>query len=184
MVHSKRCVLRTINFGRLLRGCPPTHRCLAELSTYSTSLQPLCRPCRVRFRHSTPPNPTPSSASSSASSDASAEPSASPSASATRIGELTVAPTPMATPAGEQVGFLGPGYVSGLFSADGVSDGVLSSLGEEGVTRQVCTLIYFSFFCRRMIVAVACVGGGCAKRLGERTSSSLVARDAADCLLW
>lgn len=33
---------------------------------------------------------------------------------------------------------LGTGFLSGSFSADGVSDDVLAWLGEEGVCRQVC----------------------------------------------
>lgn len=68
------------------------------------------------------------------------EPSASPSASAARSVELTAAPTPMATLLDDS-GFLGPGCMSGFFSADGISGAVLLSLGEEGVTRQVHIIV-------------------------------------------
>ncbi|CAM9123367.1 unnamed protein product, partial [Scytosiphon promiscuus] len=52
----------------------------------------------------------------------------------------TAGPTPAATPA-DGFGFLGAGFVRGSFSADGVSDDVLDTLGEEGVVRQaVCAL--------------------------------------------
>lgn len=51
-----------------------------------------------------------------------------------------VAPDPPATLVDEEAGFLGPGFVSGSFSADGISDDIFASLGnEEGVVVQVCT---------------------------------------------
>ena len=41
--------------------------------------------------------------------------------------------------------FLGSGFVSGSFSADGVSDDVFGALGEaEGAVRQVCTCTLLS----------------------------------------
>lgn len=42
------------------------------------------------------------------------------------------------TAAGAALDSLGPGFISGLFSADGVPDDVLAGIGEEGVCRQVC----------------------------------------------
>ena len=48
-------------------------------------------------------------------------------------------PAPSASPtlAGEELGFLGSGYISGSFSADGIPDEVLASLGQDGAVRQV-----------------------------------------------
>lgn len=50
---------------------------------------------------------------------------------------VSSSPPPAATVTDEELGFLGPAFMSGSFSADGVSDNVLASLGEEGVCRLV-----------------------------------------------
>lgn len=90
------------------------------------------------------PSAAPTSAPSAEAGNASAAPTASPSTGAASSAAPTVAPTLRATAAEEEFGFLGPGFVSGSFSADGVSDDVLSSLGEEGVVRQVCVCVCMS----------------------------------------
>lgn len=53
----------------------------------------------------------------------------------------TVAPTAVAAPpVDDELGFLGPGFVTGSFSATGVSDDIFAALGrDKGVARQVGT---------------------------------------------
>lgn len=93
----------------------------------ATRLKPCFCPPLVFFcfRRTAPPSPAPSAASSASPTTIARE---------TRSPPPTVAPT---TLAGEAPGFLGSGFVYGSFSADGISDDLLASLGEEGVCRQV-----------------------------------------------
>lgn len=51
-------------------------------------------------------------------------------------------PPAVATPADDEIGFLGPGFMSGAFSASGVPEDVYASLGEDGVVRKVNVLFY------------------------------------------
>eukprot|EP00903_Cladosiphon_okamuranus_P017296 g15937.t2 len=87
--------------------------------------------------HCALPSAAPSSSPSEELGNASAAPTASPSAGLASSTAPTLTPTVGGTEGEDAFGFLGPGFMTGSFSADGVSDDVLASLGEDGVVRQV-----------------------------------------------
>lgn len=113
-----------------LEACARTAPCLlAHGHIHTVYVYPPLIECCF-FRTEVPRTVAPSVPEESA---ARAAPSAAP----------TAAPTVAATLVGqeEQSGFLGPGFMSGYFSADGVPKDVVAAVGEEGVVRQVCGCI-------------------------------------------